>query len=159
VVAVRQAREQELDQLRERLRAEWVGDAIVTRGVAHELARLPALVALDGVEIVGIATYLVDGWECELITLNAFQRSRGIGAALLEAVVEQARAAACRRLWLITTSDNLGAQRFYRRRGLRLVAIHHGAVDDARRLKPSIPLVGEHGIEIHDELEFELLIG
>jgi hypothetical protein len=29
-------------------------------------------------------------------------------------------------------------------------------VDDARRLKPSIPLVGEHGIPIRDEFEFEL---
>jgi hypothetical protein len=29
-------------------------------------------------------------------------------------------------------------------------------VDEARRLKPSIPLVGDHGIPVHDELELEL---
>jgi hypothetical protein len=32
-------------------------------------------------------------------------------------------------------------------------------VDEARRLKPSISLIGEHGIPIHDELEFELELG
>lgn len=31
-----------------------------------------------------------------------------------------------------------------------------GAVDAARGLKPSIPEVGEYGIPLHDELEFEL---
>ena len=81
---------------------------------------------------------------------------RGIGSTLLEGVANEARRRGCRRLWLITTNDNLNAIRFYQRRGLRLVAVHAGAVDDARRLKPSIPLVGEDGIPIRDELEFEL---
>jgi hypothetical protein len=52
----------------------------------------------------------------------------------------------------------LDAIAFYERRGLRRVAIHAGAVDEARRIKPSIPLIGEHGLEIHDELEFELAL-
>ena len=30
----------------------------------------------------------------------------------------------CRRLWLVTTNDNLPAVRFYQRIGLRVVAIH-----------------------------------
>ncbi|MCL2419955.1 MAG: GNAT family N-acetyltransferase [Conexibacteraceae bacterium] len=157
-VAVRPAREDELDELHARLRAEWFGDVIVSRGVAHELSDLSVLVALDGASVAGLATYIVSGGECELVTLNAFKQSRGIGGALLEAVADAARDAGCRRLWLTTTNDNLTAQRFYERRGLRLATIHRAAVDDARRLKPSIPLVGEHGIEIHDELEYELLL-
>jgi hypothetical protein len=56
----------------------------------------------------------------------------------------------------VTTNDNLAALRFYQRRGMRLVAVHAGAVAEARRLKPSIPLVGQHGIPIRDELELEL---
>jgi len=156
MITVRPAREQELGQLRERLRAEWTGDVVVSRGVIHELSRLDVLVALDGASVVGAATYLVGGGACELVTLNAFEPSRGVGSALLDGVAEEARAAGCRRLWLTTSNDNLTAQRFYERRGLRLVATHRGAVDDARKLKPSIPLVGEDGIEIHDELEYEL---
>ncbi|MGH2876950.1 MAG: hypothetical protein ACRDLV_11925 [Solirubrobacteraceae bacterium] len=38
------------------------------------------------------------------------------------------------------------------------MAVHRGAFDEARRLKPSIPPVGEYGIAIHDELELEFLL-
>jgi len=62
----------------------------------------------------------------------------------------------CRRVWLITSNDNLDALRFYQRRGLRLVAVHRGAIDEARRVKPSIPATGEYGIPVRDEIELEL---
>jgi hypothetical protein len=39
---------------------------------------------------------------------------------------------------------------------LRLIAVHRGAIDEARRVKPEIPLAGDDGIPIHDELELEL---
>jgi hypothetical protein len=42
---------------------------------------------------------------------------------------------------------------------MRLVALHPGAVDEARLLKPQIPAIGNYGIEIRDELEFELALG
>jgi RimJ/RimL family protein N-acetyltransferase len=61
-----------------------------------------------------------------------------------------------RRLWLITTNDNVRAQRFYERCGFELVAVHEGAVDRARVAKPDIPLLGDGGVEIHDELAYEL---
>ncbi|MGD8245715.1 MAG: hypothetical protein PVG25_02965 [Anaerolineae bacterium] len=60
------------------------------------------------------------------------------------------------RIWLITTNDNLAALRFYQRRGFSLVAVHPGAVDQARTLKPEIPAIGHSGIPIRDEIELEL---
>jgi acetolactate synthase regulatory subunit len=49
------------------------------------------------------------------------------------------------------------ALRFYQRRGFRLAALHAGAVDDSRaRLKPEIPVTGDHGIALRDELELEV---
>ena len=51
------------------------------------------------------------------------------------------------------TNGNLSGLQFYLRRGFRLIAVRPGAVDRARELKPSIPLLGEHGIPIHDELD------
>ena len=59
---------------------------------------------------------------------------------------------------LVTTNDNLAALGFYQRRGCGCGAVHRGAVDEARTLKPEIPLIGENGIPIHDELELELAI-
>ena len=79
----------------------------------------------------------------------------GIGTALLEAVKAVARQSQCRRVWLITTNDNLNALRFYQKRGFALVKIQRNAVEVARQLKP-IPLIGANGIPIRDEIELEL---
>jgi hypothetical protein len=60
---------------------------------------------------------------------------------------------------LTTTNDKLSALRFYLRGGFRLIQVRLGAVDDARRLKPSIPTVGEYGIPMHDELDLCRVLG
>ena len=156
---IRAPHEDELEDLRARLREEWMGEVIVSRGVSHQISNLAMLVAVDGSSPAGLASYFVGEGGCELVTLNAFEPGRGVGGALLEAVAKRAREAGCDRLWLVTTNDNEAAQRFYEHRGLRLVATHHGAVDEARALKPSIPFLGENGIEIHNELEYELKLG
>jgi ribosomal protein S18 acetylase RimI-like enzyme len=101
-------------------------------------------------------TYSVEGDSCELVTLDSLAEGAGVGSALLEASVEAARAGGCRRLWLITTNDNLPALRFYQKWGFRLVAVHRDALAESRRLKPSIPLVGREGISLRDELELLL---
>jgi len=105
---------------------------------------------------LGLATYEIIGDECQLVTLHAFQPFAGIGTALVQAVRDVAADEGCRRLWLITTNDNLDALRFYQRRDFELVAVHRDLRDTARRLKPSIPLVGDYGIPIRDELELEI---
>ena len=134
-------------------REAWGGETMVAGGRTHRLDRLAALLARDGEERVGAATYAVEGDDCELVSLNAAAAGRGVGTALLAAVEAAARAAGCRRVRLITTNDNLDALGFYQRRGYRLVAFRPGAVDEVRRLKPAIPAVGDHGIPLHDELE------
>jgi ribosomal protein S18 acetylase RimI-like enzyme len=107
-----------------------------------------------------VLTYVLDGDSCEVLTLHAASRLGGVGTALLAAAERVATNAGCRRLWLITTNDNVDALRFYQRRGFRLAALHAGAVDEAReRLKPEIPRRGEYGIELRDELELEKVLG
>ena len=77
--------------------------------------------------------------------------------ALVEKIAQKATELGCRRLWLITTNDNVNALRFYQRRGFRLAAVHPGAVDRARTtMKPEIPFVGDYGIPLRDELELEM---
>jgi ribosomal protein S18 acetylase RimI-like enzyme len=138
----------------------WNALRVARRGaLEHPLAH-PALVAEDDGRLVGVLTYLVDGAECEVLTLYVDERRRGVGTALIAEVMQIARRERCTRLWVITTNDNVDALRFYQRRGFRLAALHRGAVDDSRaRLKPEIPTVGAHDIPIRDELELELEIG
>ena len=133
----------------------WGGTSAVSRGAVHDLTELPTLVAeLDG-ERAGLATYRIADDACELVTLDALRENAGVGTALIEAVAAEARNAGAERLWLITSNDNLPALRFYQRRGLDLVAVHHDAITRARVLKPSIPRTGLDGIAIRHELELE----
>ncbi len=141
--------------LREVLAREWGGVEIVSRGRVHDAGQAEAIGAFRDTHLVGLATYVTEDGECELLTLNAFEPRRGIGSALLKAVTGAAREAGCRRLWLITTNENRDAISFYERRGMRLVAVHRDALDESRRLKPSIPEFAADGTRISDELEFE----
>jgi GNAT superfamily N-acetyltransferase len=93
------------------------------------------------------------------VSLNAVRRLSGIGSALLAAVEAAARQAGSRGAWVITTNDNLDALRLYQRRGYRLAAVHPGAMDETRRLKPGIPDAGKHGIPLRDEIELEKPLG
>jgi ribosomal protein S18 acetylase RimI-like enzyme len=153
---VRALRSAERRWLAEHLELAWGSTTIVSRGREHDVSALPALVATSGEELVGLATYELDGDGCQIVTLEAFRRQAGIGSALLAAVADHARSHGCRRVWLVTTNDNLDALRFYQRRGMRLTAVHARAVDASRALKPEIPRTGDHGIPISDELELEL---
>jgi hypothetical protein len=72
--------------------------------------------------------------------------------------VSRSAAAGCRRLWLITTNANHDGLAFYRAVGWSQVAVHRGAVGEARRLKPEIPLHAADGTPIEDEIEFELVL-
>jgi GNAT superfamily N-acetyltransferase len=136
---------------------ELAGPVQARRGEALNALDLPGLVAEDGGRPAGLLFYRLDGEDCELFLILAIERAAGIGTALVDALV--ARAAGCRRIWVVTTNDNLRALRFYQRRGFALCALRPGAVDDTRgRLKPGIPLTGDDGIPLRDELELERLL-
>ena len=120
----------------------------------------PALVAERDGALVGVLTYVLGEGGCEILTLHARERFAGTGSALIERVEELAADAGCVRLWVITTNDNVDALRFYQRRGFRLAALHRGAVDESRaHLKPEIPRIGDHGIDLRDEFELEKVPG
>jgi ribosomal protein S18 acetylase RimI-like enzyme len=133
------------------------GTVVARLGELIDLTGLPALLAeVDG-EPAGLLTWRHDAaaGEIEVVGLEAWVPDRGVGAALLRAVTDEARRLGASRLWLITNNDNTRAMRFYQRRGWRLVGVHRGAADRSRAVKPSIPVLGDHVIPIHDEVELE----
>ena len=131
---------------------------IIVHGESFDARTLPALIAG---EKEGLATYKIapDRLSAELITLDAFKPHQGIGGALIDALVAKIRQEGVGLLRVTTTNDNLDALRFYQRRGFRIVAVRSGAVDEARKIKPTIPAVGEYGIPLRDEIELQLRIG
>jgi len=130
---------------------------IIVHGESFDARTLPALIAG---EKGGLAIYKIepDRISAELITLDAVTPHQGIGGALIDALVARLRQQGIHLLRLATTNDNLDALRFYQRRGFRIVAVRPGAVDESRKIKPTIPALGEYGIPIRDEIDLELQI-
>ena len=106
-------------------------------------------------ENIGLITLDIGERECEITTLNSLAESIGVGTALVETVEEWAREAGIKRLWCVTTNDNLAALKFWQKRGYHLVTVHRNAIEIARRIKPQIPITGLEGITIRDEIELE----
>jgi len=141
----------------------WHSTKIVSRGVAYYAHLLPGFVAEmtnapEDAPPAGLLTYHIDGKNCQVITLNSLQQGIGVGAKLLEMVKQVALDMGCKRLWLITTNDNLEALRFYQKRGFHLVAVYPNALAESRKLKPQIPIMGIDDIPLRDEIELEILL-
>ena len=141
--------------------ADWLRqddwDVVARRGELLGPLDHPMLIAEREGTPAGLLTYVIDGTACEILTLQAFEPWTGVGTALVDAVRTLARELGCTSLWVTTTNDNVGALRFYQRRGFALHTLRPGAVDEARRtLKPAIPVLGDHGIPLRDEIELSL---
>jgi GNAT superfamily N-acetyltransferase len=136
----------------------WGAELMIVHGEQLYPAESPGFVAESDADMVGLVTYTLHGSECEILSLDSLIEGQGIGSALIEAVRKVTLENGARRLWLVTTNDNLNALRFYQKRGFELVKIHRRAVDESRKLKPSIPLTGGFGIPIRDEIELELIL-
>lgn len=104
---------------------------------------------------IGLITINVEDKECEIMTLDSLDPESGIGTALVDAVQAWAKENGIKRLWLVTTNDNLAALKFWQKRGYELVMVHRNAIAEARRIKPQIPITGLDGIPIRDEIELE----
>jgi N-acetylglutamate synthase-like GNAT family acetyltransferase len=144
------------DWLEEFVLARWGAATVVGHGRVYRPAELPGFVALEDDERLGLVTFVLEDDACEIVTIDSVREGIGVGSALVDAVVQKAREADCRRVWLVTTNDNLQMFRFAQKRGFALVAVHPRAVEASRKLKPEIPLLGIDGIPIRDELELEL---
>ena len=136
----------------------WAGPFVVSRGVLHDTRCQPGFVARAGEDVLGYILYEIAGGDCEITVVESLREGCGVGRALIDAVIEQAKRAGCGRVWLVTTNDNTYAIRFYQRIGFSLHAVHINAMEQARKLKPQIPLTGNDGIAIAHEFEFELRV-
>lgn len=154
---IRSITDEDRSWLKSFMSEQWAAEAQVVRGEIFYPHTLPGFIAdIDGVP-AGVATYrFLSEQVCELATLNAISSGQGIGTALVEAVVEVARQADCRRVVVVTTNDNMRALRFYQRRGFVLAELRPNALAQSRLVKPEIPAIGMDGIPLRDEIELVL---
>jgi len=148
----------DLPRLRQFWVEHWGGEEMIARGNIYRPEQLDGFVIEDGKEWIGLLTFFVTDNECEITSLDSLREGQGIGTKLMETVVDEARKQGWKRVFLITTNDNMHALHFYQKRGFELVAVHRGAVNESRKLKPSIPLTGFDDIPLRDEIELEIIL-
>jgi N-acetylglutamate synthase-like GNAT family acetyltransferase len=128
---------------------------VVSRQVLHDVRELPGLIAELSGKREGLLQYDIQRDQCEIVVLIAVLQRHGIGRRLLQAAREMAHDRHIERVWLITTNNNHDAMEFFKAVGGRKVAVHEGAVREARKIKPEIPEYDENGTPIEHEIEFE----
>lgn len=86
------------------------------------------LVAVDGVEVVGTADFLIvpnlthggAPWAAvENVVVRGMHRRQGVGRALMDAVLTRARAGGCYKVQLLSNEARTGAHAFYRALGFQ----------------------------------------
>jgi GNAT superfamily N-acetyltransferase len=136
----------------------WGAPEVVVHDAVFYPAALPGFIAEHAGRIIGLLTYDVRQGVLEIVTINALDQHAGIGTILIEAIRAEAKRLGCHEITLTTTNDNIGALRFYQRRGFRLAALRPGAVDRSRLHKPEIPRTGDYGIPLRDEIDLTSMV-
>ena len=140
----------------------WGSPLLAVNGKLWDSKAMPGFVAvsvtsnIENYEVLGYLLYEFHDGVCEIMVLESVAQNIGIATSLMEQVKKIAKLGGVCKVIVQTSNDNTHAFRFYQRRGFTIREIRLGALDTARRLKPSIPLVGEDGIPLRDEIEFEI---
>ncbi|MDX8044992.1 GNAT family N-acetyltransferase [Gracilibacillus sp. S3-1-1] len=142
------------DKITNFFKIHWGSTEMVISSGAYDCSALDGFAVISKEnKLIGLITYVIENNECEIISLDSLEERKGIGTALVQEVEAMAAKNNCKVIKLVTTNDNLLALKFYQKRGFILSRILNNAVEKARKLKPEIPLIGDEGIPIRDEIE------
>ena len=156
---IREIETQDTEWIKQVFIQTWGGDFVVSRGKVHKIEEFNGgYISERRNKKVGLITYKIIDDELEITGLISNDEKKGIGTALVNSVITFARQEGIKRVCLVTTNDNLNALGFWQKKGFRLVTVYPNAMEVTRRLKPSIPLVGENNIPLRDELELEMML-
>jgi len=158
MVEIRPLSAADVPEVRQWWREHWGGDTMMMHGEVVHTDSLEGFAAEEQGRWVGLVTFRIERGECEITSLDSLQERKGTGTRLMQQAIQKAREAGCRRLRLTTTNDNLNALGFYQKMGFVLAVLRRNALDEARKVKPGIPLVGRNGIPLRDEIELEFLL-
>ncbi len=158
VLKMRSATKDDSNWLQEIMEKEWGGLPLVIRGKKYYPHSLEGIIAENDKGIAGFLFYEIQNHDCEIIVFEVFDKFKGAGTLMLDKLKETAKNKNCKRIYLMTTNDNLDAFRFYQRRGFNICGIHIDSVKVSRKIKPTIGMVGDHGIPVRDEIDLEFLL-
>lgn len=147
---------------------EWVRSDIISQfgsikiiGVKRnyeDAGILDGFIAQDQDLLLGTILYSIEGDECELVYMHAVNPGHGVGGELIDVLLETIAQRGIKRIWVITTNDNLEALAFYQKKGFKLIRLYPGQMDKVREVKPNVPHIGKNGIPLRDMIELEMLL-
>ena len=132
----------------------WGEVQVESFGRSYQVDVLPAYVACDEDQIVGVASYAREGDATNLVMLIVLPQWQGRGVAhlLIAAVTDLTRTEGVERIILSTTNDDLPALGLYQRLGFVITKLlvgkmvrRHGGIE-----------LGFAGIPVRDEIQMEL---
>ena len=156
LLSVRAAVPTDRDRIAELALYFWDETEVECFGGEYDVCELPALVACKGDadgQIVGLASYAIEGDEAKLVMLNVLPGYQGSGAGrtLIAAVEGAARAHGATRIVVATSNDDLPALYLYQRHGFHLTGMEVGRL--AKHHEGEEP--GFAGIPVRDEIQLE----
>lgn len=132
------------------------GLPIVTVDRVYSPTDVEGLVALRANRtVLGLVTWSRENGFAEIVSLDSFIESQGLGSRLLESAEATLRSMGVNQVRVITTNDSLQALTFYLRRSYRLRIVHVDAMDRVRRIKPSVSRTSDTGLPVSDMWELE----
>lgn len=140
------------------VKEEWAGPIVITKGISHDTSNYNGFVSIENDELLGYILYDIREDKCEIIVLQSLLENHGIGTELINTVINVAKENNCKCVWLITTNDNMHAIRYYQKFGFELNSVYINALDISRKMKPSIPLIGNDEIPLKHEFEFTITL-
>ncbi len=111
-ITIRDAAASDRDWIEDFINKRWGSNRVVSAGVMHDVPQLPGFIAWRSGARVGLLTYQTVEKEFEIVTLESVEEKVGIGSAMISKAVDLARKSRCKRVWLITTNDNMPAIAF-----------------------------------------------
>lgn len=133
----------------------WFSLEMILRGKIVDLKNINGFYIEDKNNIIGLITYRIIDFSLEIISLDSVYENRGIGSLLINKVKDFAAECNLKNIIVMTTNDNLRALDFYQKRGFILNKVFFDSIQQARKLKPEIPIKNENGIFIRDEVELK----
>jgi ribosomal protein S18 acetylase RimI-like enzyme len=140
------------------LRKWWGDQHVVIRKTKYDLLEMDGFIAahLDG--RIGLIITRTTDTTCEIMSLTTSGSHPKTGILLVEEVIADARKNGYDRIIVVTTNDNTSALRFYQKAGFNIHALRKNILEESRKIKPEIPLIGNHHIPIRDEIELEMTL-
>jgi len=157
-IITRPAEENDRPWMREVMRKWWGSETIVIRKTKYQPAEMAGFITLLNGEKVGLVVLRYEETFCEIMSLTTQGTHPQIGSQLISSAIESAKKHGSRRIIVVTTNDNTAALRFYQKMGFFLHKLRVGIVEESRKIKPQIPLVGNFNIPIRDEIELEMVL-